>query len=251
MDLTPDTKYCVALNLSAKELINFCNTDSEMRRLCYSSKFNPIWQKHIKNDYGIEYNGKNAYMEYMQNNYFFNQTFLVVTVFDMEENRVIESEIFKTFDEAIQGIFFKIDNLRDKIFDENDEDSDEDDEDVINLIPYPVVKIQFEVEGFIYFAKYKIEMTEGKFSNHYSNKEDEYKKQLNKLVEITNFELEDKYFKDDIILSFGAALGNSFVNFIFGDFVFEIFWRKLLTTEPFEDNKNIIKIEEYLRQILK
>jgi hypothetical protein len=64
MDLTLDAKFVLATKLSGNDLIRLCATDTEMRRICNSKKFNPIWVSKLKEDYNVDYQGNDGYMEY-------------------------------------------------------------------------------------------------------------------------------------------------------------------------------------------
>jgi len=83
-DLSPDAKFALAQELSGPDLVRLCATDQSMRQICATSKYNPIWIKLLKKDYDIDYKGNNGYMEYLQNTYFLNKPYYVITFVDDE-----------------------------------------------------------------------------------------------------------------------------------------------------------------------
>ena len=99
MNLTPDTLYSVALNLDGGELMKMCSTNNETRRICTSEKFNPIWTQKLLKDFNVAYNGNNAYMEYLQHAYLYNQSYWVATISSRRSPTSI-TKIFKNKSDA-------------------------------------------------------------------------------------------------------------------------------------------------------
>ena len=84
-DLTPDAKYKLATTLSGDDLIKLCATDSKMRTICQSSRYNHIWNKRLKDDYNVDYEGINPYMEYLLSTYLYKNRYWVVDIYDNNE----------------------------------------------------------------------------------------------------------------------------------------------------------------------
>jgi hypothetical protein len=102
MNLTPDTFYTVAQNLDGGELMKMCSVNNETRRICTSMKFNPIWTEKLMKEFNVKYQGNNAYMEYLQHAYLYRQTYWVATIFNKNDNVIVNSKIFKSnYDAAI------------------------------------------------------------------------------------------------------------------------------------------------------
>jgi hypothetical protein len=239
MNLTPDAKYSIATKLSGKELTSFCSTDSEMRRLCSSSKFSPIWQKHIKNDFNIDYIGKHGYMEYLQYTYIFNQKLWVVTVLDTDQKSIMKAEIFKNFNEAVIGISNEIEKEKEMT--------------KINMgyLSYPSIKAHFENHNSIKYRSYIYEITEGNFQHTSDEKEKEYEKQLNILADIAygnNLNKDEEYLKNDIKNDFKTAVENS-LDEDEEKFSFDSFWGIFSISN--KKNKNLSKIKMYAEEMLK
>ena len=99
--LTPDAKYSIAENLSGKDLVRLCATDKSMRKICSSNRYDPIWRKRLKDDYNIDFNGTNPYMEYLHYTYFYNREYWVVTY--MIHDNMGKNEIYNSLEDAING----------------------------------------------------------------------------------------------------------------------------------------------------
>lgn len=113
MNLTPDTLYTVALNLSGKELLNMCSVNRETRRICMSERFNPIWSKKLYEDYSIQYKGKDGYNKYLESTYFYHQKYWVATISYNRE--IIESALFRDRESGILFLVNKIKIKRDTV----------------------------------------------------------------------------------------------------------------------------------------
>ena len=90
--LTSDAKFLLAKELPTKDLLALCSTDSNMKRICISERFNPIWSQRLKNDYNIDYKGSNGYIEYMLATYVLKQKYYAAIFYntnDMEMEDVI------------------------------------------------------------------------------------------------------------------------------------------------------------------
>lgn len=105
-NLTPDTKYLLAEQLSGEDLVKFCSTNASMRQICSSSRYDQIWKDKLKKDFNMNYIGDNPYMMYLQHTYFYKETYWVAI--EREENIIIDTKLFRSWDEAVQYLFMKI-----------------------------------------------------------------------------------------------------------------------------------------------
>jgi len=104
--LTPDAKFALAQKLSGKDLVKLCATDTSMRQICATSRYDPIWVKLLKDDYNIDYIGDNAYMEYLQNTYFLTKTYYVLIFSEPDHpDEILNIIICKTREEAYEKTF--------------------------------------------------------------------------------------------------------------------------------------------------
>ena len=101
MNLTPDALYSVALQMKGEDLVRMCSIDQRTMRICRSEKFNRIWIANLKDEFNIDYNGDNAYMEYLQNVYMFKQKYWIATIFNENDQLVEHAKIFRKHEAAI------------------------------------------------------------------------------------------------------------------------------------------------------
>jgi hypothetical protein len=180
MNLTPDTKYLVAEKLTGKELVRLCSTDKEMRRLCSSQKFNKLWQDKLKKDYKVMYEGENAYMEYLQNTYFYNKFYWIVTNIDEDNEQPADSVLFKEKKDAVNYIADGIYGLG-------------------GDYPFSVIFAKLDSDGFINYGGFIYFLAQSKF---YSKKQydyvKEYDEKLKEIVEILREENNEEIEIDDL-----------------------------------------------------
>lgn len=116
-ELTSDAKYVLATKLSGSELVKLCATNSEMRKLCTLQKYNSIWINKLKEDFNVDYMGKDAYMEYLQHSYLYKNDYWVVVYTNLYSGNEDETQIFKSRSEALTQIysFIKLNDLTNKM----------------------------------------------------------------------------------------------------------------------------------------
>lgn len=166
MDLTLNAKYVLATKLGGNDLIRLCATNTEMRKICNSEKFNPIWISKLKEDYNVDYLGKDGYMEYLQNTYFYKNHYYTVVYTDMDRNEVISVELFKNRNDAIADITTYVIEYPSEM-------------------SYPIIKAKLETLNEVEIYPIKINLYEGgtfKTKKQY-NYEERYE---NKLKELAN-----------------------------------------------------------------
>jgi hypothetical protein len=192
MELTPDTKYLVAQKLSGKDLVKLCSTDKEMRKLCSSDKYNKLWQEKLKEDYDVKYEGKNAYMEYLQNTYFYNKGYYIVTVVAYGYT---ESELFKKRKDAINWIASEINQQTEEI-------------------PFVVIRSSLDSDGEIILKDYGTTyyLTRSSFNNKkLKDFESEYDEKLKEITKIIGDEdLDPEEFKlilSEKVVGLGEVVG--------------------------------------------
>ena len=233
MNLTPDAKYLVAQNLSGKDLIQLCATNSEMRKLCHSEKFNPIWKKNIKNDFGFDYKGKNGYMEYLHNTYVFKQKFWIVTMYDTNSDEIIQADIYRSYDDAISGIA----------------------NDILKSISYghrptyPIIKTQIKTTGYIKHEATRYAITQGEFKNTAIDNEKIYQAQLNELADLIYGKENNEQLKDDFKDDFATMLEDISDE---EEFSFEGFWGSFV--DRLSDSSDVVgdlsEIKRYVGKML-
>ena len=109
--LTSDAKFLLAKELPTKDLLSLCSTDSNMRRICISERFNPIWSQKLKEDYNIDYHGSNGYMEYMLNTYVLKQVYYAAIIYYTQGLEIDYVFLCKTRDEGYNLLKEKLDEM--------------------------------------------------------------------------------------------------------------------------------------------
>jgi len=174
-ELTSDAKYLLAQKLSGKDLVRLCATDKSMRQICSSSKYNPIWIKLLKNDYNVNYNGTNAYMEYLHNTYFLNKSYYVVSFTPDDETTLpIDPILCKTRDEGLNRIKEYVDQ---HIKNGNAEEYE--------TLSYIEIEIEMKIQNHVLFHDVRIYLEEANFkSNAFRDYKEEYQSDLDSIAEI-------------------------------------------------------------------
>ena len=230
-NLTPDAKYSVAIELSGKDLVRLCSSDSEMRRLCSSEKFNPIWRQNIKTDFNIDYNGKHGYMEYLKYTYIFNQKFWIVTRYSTEEDSILGANIYQSYNEAFNGIVDEIEKYP-----------------MTDYKPtYPIIKAQLDDRNNIKVGEIKYEITEGSVKTSTNDREKLYQKQLDELADIAYEDEEDDQLKSDFKDDFDSALHAALED---QEFSFDSFWKTFSGYEPYNNHPKLSTIKKYIRTVI-
>lgn len=103
-DLTPDAKFSLAKDLPVNDLLSLCSTDRNMRNLCMSDRFNSIWSKRLKEDFNIDYQGSNGYMEYLLTTYQMKQKYYAAIFYDALGREIDDIYLCKTRDEGYEII---------------------------------------------------------------------------------------------------------------------------------------------------
>ncbi len=62
--LSSDEKMLILMKLSSSEIVKVCETSKDLSRVCYDARYNPLWYKKIREEFNIDYKGKNGYLEY-------------------------------------------------------------------------------------------------------------------------------------------------------------------------------------------
>lgn len=85
MEMLPkDMRIEVVKNLTGKDIINLCQTSTDMQKLCTETKYNLLWVQKIKEEFDIDYPGKDAYNEYVRLSYMHSKKYWSVTRLDPE-----------------------------------------------------------------------------------------------------------------------------------------------------------------------
>jgi hypothetical protein len=194
MELTSDTKYLVAEKLTGKELIKLCSSDPDMRRLFLQDKYNHLWQSKLKEEYNVDYEGVDGYMEYLQHTYFYNKKRYVASKFHAGD--CLKCFIFNDIDDTINWIYSDIFyKLREN-----------------NAIPsFPIVysRLKETYEYTIGNFNYVIAESKITFDEDSLNFIDLYKKKLKEIGVVVSkgdpsADLSSEYFVDDFIDGYGG-----------------------------------------------
>lgn len=106
-DLTPDTRLELSKYLPGKELVKLCSVSKGFRNTCTSTKFNNLWRRKIKEDFNVNYNGKDAYNEYLRQSYCDSKTYWLVEIDNRQGNY---SYILNSEEEAVDFVIDSIKN---------------------------------------------------------------------------------------------------------------------------------------------
>lgn len=193
-DLTLDAKYVLAQQLSGEELVRLCSTNTNMRKICTTSKFNPIWIDKLKKEYNIDYTGTNAYTEYLYSTRFYKETYWVAT-YSVRNN--IKTKLFINREDAIN-------NIANYIFATSAELG------IDMTFSYPAIKNQLIRSGRTSFGMFdlniEISLTESKFVLSQHNYEEKYQERLRELSAMIY--PNDKNQQDEFIEEFLLEIEN-------------------------------------------
>lgn len=172
--LTKDAKYLLAKKLPSKDLVALCSTNTEMRQLCMSEKFNPIWLQRLKTEYNIDYKGNDGYREYMLNTYCFNRTYWAATFNNKGPELVYKVILTRTKEEAIAKITETI---------ISDSDYFPDDVWPAHNVSYLEIKLQFDQADEMRFGDFDIYLQKANFDlTPTINYEEIYQTKLNEVA---------------------------------------------------------------------
>lgn len=243
--LTPDAKYLLAEKLSGVELVKLCATDVNMRQICSNSRYNSIWIKRLKDDFNVDYNGNNAYMEYLQNTYFYKQEYWTVIHQDMNTYDITDVTNYKSRDDAIDAIVNYIQEvIRTRVIipvNENEEDT--------KNWGYPVIKRELDVNGEIDFMIEKIILTNSSFDTKpRHNYKERYEQRLRALSEMVHTSKQDQ---DDFIDDFKTIVDDWVDIGEDKQFDYEEFEPGLMTILPKGLSENKLReINNYVKNLL-
>jgi hypothetical protein len=181
MNLTPDTKYLVGQKLSGKDLVNLCSTDREMRKICSSDKYNKLWQDKLKEDHDVNYEGKNAYMEYLQNTYFYKKKYY--TVIEETNGYTTHSFIFTEKKEGINWIYHQLKIRSDPL-------------------SFPIVNGKLESDGEINCGIYKYYIMNSVFKKSSVDYLEKYKEKLREIYLVIGKDKKDRKKMEDFVDDF-------------------------------------------------
>ena len=239
-ELNDDAKYELAKNLSGEDLIRLCASDSNMRLLCSSSLYNSIWRRKLSQDYKINYQGSNAYMEYLQYTYFYKGTYWFVVINDQEEILTTQVEAFTSRTDAINYIFDQVLYYTEN--NQNNQDNQDNQNEEIERWTYPRVKAEIDVQGMIRLnVNVEIHLVDGKFrTTKGKNYEQIFHVKLNEIATIAAPKNTEKFIYDfDLALEYST-----------GGFNYDNFKRELLDIIDNEYPVNLDKVNNKMRKLL-
>lgn len=107
MDQLPaELKSLLAENLSVKDIVHLCSASKTMQKMCADNRYNSLWKLKIKQDFDIDYQNSDAYLEYMRLAYTRSKIFYNVIEVgpSMDSAGEVDSVLFDTYDKAVEYI---------------------------------------------------------------------------------------------------------------------------------------------------
>lgn len=80
--LNSDEKISVLMKLSSREIIQVCNVNKNLARICKDTRYDSLWIKKIREDFNVEYNAINAYEEYKRLFLLYNTKHYILKVYE-------------------------------------------------------------------------------------------------------------------------------------------------------------------------
>lgn len=163
--LTPDAKFEVAKKLPTHDLLAWCSTDTNMRQICLSHRFSPIWSQKLKEDYNIDYRGSNGYIEYLLTTYNLKQEYYVAIFLATDNLEVDDVILCRSREEG----YAKITERLNDIAIENKALSQEDDVEPFigwpyNNVPYLHVKMALDRTGSFEIGPFRVSLEKAQFN---------------------------------------------------------------------------------------
>ena len=98
--LNSDEKMLILMKLSGEEIIKVCQTSKEMSRICNDKRYNPLWQKKIKEEFDVDYFGENGFNKYHDLKLLYATKFYTVLIVDTHYAEDSNSISFLTREQA-------------------------------------------------------------------------------------------------------------------------------------------------------